>query len=447
MRLAVSPDEASSDWVRAGQAPVQGSVVSVRRFPYPYEAALAICNDIDMTRDIEEFLEIQRFLNTKGTTSMGEGIGLEIGNSLFFYNQQHTLSYFAESDYARSVMIDLIHAGFVDSLHSYGDEANTREQIERALDVLQRESCHLDVWSNHFGAASNLSPKFRYMFRDCRGDDPSSEVYHTDLTIPYGIRFAWVGATTRLVGQSPSQPLSFLVSVFDRRHPVPSIISMVKEFRKSSLGARGDERFALHSSNQLTQPLRLRDGRKVHEFIRYIDHPKGVSLGATSRGLAYAISMRALQRLKAVHGFTIIYTHLGKNDGCEEVIAKETQEALRNLEQEYRAGKIYVTTTSKLLGYYLALRYLEWSEQRDGRRIKIIVEGINDPVFGQSDPTVEQLQGLTFYVPESRLAEVYVGGRMVGDLQRNSADESGRESVTIPFVQLSFPYDKPAKRK
>jgi hypothetical protein len=39
--------------------------VSLRPFPYPYAAALAICSDIDETTTLEQFLEAQRFLTPK----------------------------------------------------------------------------------------------------------------------------------------------------------------------------------------------------------------------------------------------------------------------------------------------------------------------------------------------------------------------------------------------
>ena len=72
-------------------------MVSMRKFPYPYSAAIAICSDIDDTNTTEEFLEIQRFLNSKNSTSMGEGIGLEIGNS-FYFSDKELPEYINESD-------------------------------------------------------------------------------------------------------------------------------------------------------------------------------------------------------------------------------------------------------------------------------------------------------------------------------------------------------------
>ncbi|NLX13830.1 MAG: hypothetical protein GXY44_09295 [Phycisphaerales bacterium] len=59
------------------------SSVQLRRFPYPYQAMLAICSDLDETPDRQTYWEIMRFLNTTETTSMGPGVGLEVGNSIY----------------------------------------------------------------------------------------------------------------------------------------------------------------------------------------------------------------------------------------------------------------------------------------------------------------------------------------------------------------------------
>ncbi|MFX0195378.1 MAG: hypothetical protein ACFFCW_04575 [Candidatus Hodarchaeota archaeon] len=414
--------------------------VSLRKFPYPYKAALAICSDIDETRTTEEFLEIQRFLCTKNTTSMGEGVGLEIGNSFYFYDDENCFSYFTHDERARRIIIDLIRAGYVDCLHSYGDTAINRDQILRALDVLYKSDCKLDVWVNHYGAPSNFGRKFEYMFGACQGDDPGSSVYHADATLDYGIRFVWVGATTRVLGQSPTNSSLSVSTVLDPKYPLLSSLSVLKEVRKKVLGQWGNERFIIHRQNQLMQVMQLEDGRRVHEFIRYCNHPVSVGQGATSRGLAYAISKRVLEKLKAAQGFMIVYAHFGKNSDCIQVIAQETQEALRNLEREYRDGDIYVTTTSKLLNYYRAREYLVWSHQQGGNQTRINIEHLDDPVFGQQSPTVDQLQGLTFYVQSGSNVDICLGGTGLRSIQRNRADDSGQESVTIPFVRPSFPY-------
>jgi len=418
----------------------RGDTIRLRRFPYPYRAALAICSDIDETRTTAEFLEIQQFLNTKDVTSMGEGVGLEIGNSFYFYDDERQFSYFTHDERAKRVIVDLIHAGYIDCLHSYGDAATSRDQILRALDVLYAADCNIQVWINHYGARSNLGQKFEYMFGECRGDDPSSNVYHADVTIDYGIRFVWIGAMSRVIGQSAAaNSLRSFSAVFDSQHPWHSSSSMLREIGKTIFGQFGDERYIMRQQNQLTRVLELGDGRRVHEFMRYAYHPVISGLGATSRGLAYVISKRALEHLKVVRGFAIVYTHLGKNYGCRQVIPMDTRAALRNLEGEYRHGQIYVTTTSKLLDYHHAWRHLSWSHGNKEQCTQVLVDCIDDPVFGQIAPTVASLQGLTFYVPDRNKAEIYIRGVEVKGIQRNPADDSGMESVMVPLVHLSPP--------
>lgn len=414
--------------------------VALRRFPYPYRAAIAICSDIDGTKTTEEFLEIQRFLNTKDATSMGTGVGLEIGNSFYFYDREGEFSYFTHDERARRVIVDLIGAGYIDCLHTYGDGATSRDQILRALDALYRADCKLDVWVNHYGARSSLSHKFEYSFGECSGDDPRSEVYHADVTLDYGIRFVWIGAPTRIIGQSTANSSSALSTVFDPQYPLRSSINTLKEIRKNALGRWGDERYVICRQNQLTRVVQLEDGQRVHEFVRYCNHPVRISEGATSRGLAYVISRRAMEHLKAVQGFAIVYTHLGKNGDCEQFIAPETQKRLRDLERDYRNGEVYVTTTSKLLNYHHAHRYAAWSCQQTNGCTQIHIHTLHDPAFGETIPTIEQLQGLTFYVPDSSRADIYVQGVKVKGVQRHPADGSGMASVTIPPTRLSFPY-------
>jgi hypothetical protein len=413
--------------------------VSLRRFPYPYKAAVAICSDIDGTKTTGEFLEIQRFLNTKHATSMGQGVGLEIGNSFYFYDREGDFSYFTHDERAQGVIVDLIRAGYIDCLHTYGDGATSRDQILRALDVLDGADCKIDVWVNHYGARSNLGRKFEYMFGECRGDDPRSDAYHADATLGYGIRFVWIGATTRMIGQSTADPSASLPTVFDPRYPLRSSISVLKEIRKKVLGQWGDERYVMCRQNRLMRATQLGDGQRVHEFMRHWSHPVGVGQGATSRGLAYAISRRAMEHLKAVGGFMIVYTHLGKNSDCQQFIAPETQERLRDLEGDYRNGEVYVTTTSKLLNYRRAHQYVAWSCQQNNGCTQIHIDHLDDPVFGRTFPAIGQLQGLTFYVPDSRRADIYVTGVRVDGVQRNPADDSRMASVTIPLTHLSFP--------
>lgn len=61
-----------------------GPDTSLRALPYPYRAMLAIASDLDETPGIGVYLESMRYLNTRADTPMGPGVGLEVGNSLYF---------------------------------------------------------------------------------------------------------------------------------------------------------------------------------------------------------------------------------------------------------------------------------------------------------------------------------------------------------------------------
>ena len=418
--------------------PEHSRKVKLRKFPFPYKAAMTICSDIDETRTTDEFLQIQRFLNTREPTGLGQGLGLEIGNSFYFYNNAKEFSYFDQDERARRVIEAMIRSGYIDCLHSFGD-TDSRDDIVRALNSLHESDCRLEVWVNHFGASSDICKKFEYMFKRCEGDDPAANVYHTDLTLDYGIRFAWVGATTRIVGQSPIKTSGSLSTVFNPRHPWVSAADTLKELRKQNLGRRNDERFVLHRQNELTRPLELGDGRRVYEFMRFCNHPEGIPVGATSRGLAQVISARNLQCLITRQGYMIVYAHLGKNSDCSQAIAAETQQALRHLADLYHDGQIYVSTTAKLLKYHFAHHALRWTQRQVEGRTRILIDGFDDPVEGNRMPSPSELQGITFYATDSNLTDVFLGPQQLERLQRNPADENGVESVTIPLTTLSFP--------
>ena len=413
---------------------IGGTPANLRKFPFPFKAAMTICSDIDETRSSAEFLEIQKFLNTRSMTSMGKGIGLEIGNSFFFYNHKNEFSYFDQDDRAKQITQAMIQSGYIDCLHSYGDTDN-RDDIVRALGSLDSANCKIEVWINHYGVSNDICKKFEYMFEQCEGDNPQSSAYHTDLTLAHGIRFAWVGATTRIVGQA-SQPK--LTTAFDPRHPRVSTGNVMKEVRKQILG-RKDERFALHRSNDLMRPLTLADGRQVHEFIRYCNHPEGVPIGATSRGLAYVISKRNLANLIAREGYMIAYAHLGKNGDRAPVIATESQSALRHLATLNEQGEIYVSTTAKILKYKFAHQSIVATQVQRNGRTQITICEFDDPIEGRRIPSIEELQGITFYVEDSKRTDIFLASQKITQLQLNPADETGRPSVTIPLHSLCFP--------
>jgi len=407
--------------------------ITLRKFPYPFKAALAICSDIDGTDTAEEFLAIQTFLNTNRLTSWGPGIGLEIGNSFMPLRANNRFAYFSRRPNDRAVIKKFIKAGYIDCIHSYGETAYTRQDVLQILEALDHDGCKVKVWIDHATVPSNLGPDNSQGLGDVKG----SPIYHADLSLSYGIQFAWMGRGTDLIGQEVPVTWKALARIFDPTYPRASIKNLSRQIGKILLAQTGLNRVAIHRCNRLLQPTPLRDGNQIYEFIRCNNHwhkPRPSSIK-----LAYMLRPQALEAFLASGGYTILYTHFGFYES-PELISPQTQAALRHLAEEYRAGKIFITTTSRLLTYCLTHRYLNWDcslSPHEG--VHITIKQIDDPITGPRLPVLEELQGLTFYVPDRHKASLALGEKPVQMVKRNSKDHLGLESITIPWITLTYP--------
>ena len=115
---------------------------------------------------------------------MGPGVGLEVGNSIYFDMPPDQFAYWNTDDAGREMVRALIRSGHIDCLHSYGDLATTRQHAARALDELDRHGCRLEVWVDHGTAVTNFGSD---IMRG-HGDEVGHEAYHADLTTRYGIK-------------------------------------------------------------------------------------------------------------------------------------------------------------------------------------------------------------------------------------------------------------------
>ena len=97
-----------------------------------------------------------------------------------------------------------------------------------------------------------------------------------------------------------------------------------------------------------------------------------------------------------------------------------------------------MTTTSRLLDYHRMRDGLSWRAVPSGDSVTVYVTGVEDPLGTWRHPSPQFLQGMTFYVPQAERSAVLLEGEVIG-LQRNPADRTGRESVTIPWEKRAFP--------
>jgi len=412
----------------------QGSTVAearLRLVPYPYRAMLAICSDLDETPDRQVYWEIMRFLNTTEETAVGLGVGLEVGNSIYFDMPPDQFAYWNTDDTGREMIRTLIRSGHIDCLHSYGDLASSRRHAGRALEELSRHDCRLDAWVDHGTAATNFDPDIM----KGHGDEIGHLAYHADLTTGYGIQYIWRGRVTSITGQDVVADMS---GIFKRGHPIASAKTLLKEAAKRRLGRWGNTKYAMHGPNETLRPTTLRDGSPAYEFMRCNPHWGGVSSCDQGRHVGEVLTESFVNRLVERGGTCILYTHLGKIDNPEAPFDAKAVAAFRRLAEESRAGQILVTTTRRLLGYRRALREITHKScgGEDGLCIHVSTQY---PETSVGPLSLGDLSGLTFYVRDPGVTRIVVDGHQAIAIKCNPPDHTGRPSISLPWPRLEFP--------
>ncbi len=392
---------------------------------------VAICSDLDETPDGHVYGQIMRFLNTTEATAMGPGVGLEVGNTIYFDMPPDQFAYWNTDDAGREMVRALIRSGHIDCLHSYGDLATTRQHVARTLDELSRHDCKLEVWIDHGTAVTNFDPDIM----QGHGDEVGHEAYHADLTTDYGIKYVWCGRVTSVVGQDVPAHLG---GVLNWSHPGASGRTWLKELTKRQLARAGSAKYAMHGPNETVRSAVLRDGRPVHEFMRCNPHWGGISSCDEGRSVGEVLTDEMLSRLVDRGGTCVLYTHLGKIDDPRVPFNKKAVKAFGQLAGAFRDGRILVTTTRRLLGYRRAVRRISWISTEDAKRTHIAVNTQSDgEIPGRL--SAADLAGLTFYVSDPNVTSMTIDGQDVPHLDRNRPDHTGRASVSLPWPLLEFP--------
>ncbi|KRW91583.1 hypothetical protein SD51_07950 [Alicyclobacillus tengchongensis] len=371
-------------------------VYGMRKFPYPYQAMLAISSDAD-SETLRKFNLVHEFINTTQMTPLGRGLGLDFADSFFMYNGNNEpgyvdinhepmadeLSYFkgvSDKPYAASIINHYIHVGWIDTMHTYGDFSRvnphqtlfTRQLAEQAIEALKANGDVITVWTDH-GNKSNVDNFGNYgkstFYSYQQGANPWSKYYHTDLTIPYGIRFVWPDSSS--------------------------------------------DEFGMKS---MIYPLMLPDGQRVWGFWRY------TNVGYTKKGdpewdwtpfnLDEQLTPAHFAQIEREHEYSIVAQHLSGTN-YPGVLPKSAVEALRLLAAQYHKGKILVTRTSRLLTYNVAQQYVWYDVTYGQGKAYIHIRAILDPVFGKYVPTIDEIRGLTFYTSNPAETVLEIGNTPV----------------------------------
>jgi hypothetical protein len=416
--------------------PEMPTSVALRKFPYPFRAGLAICNDADLMTE-ESFRFVHRFLNTTKDTPIGPGLGLPISDSFFLFSSPDNPNRFtfledlSDKPSPRSGLLrDCAAAGLIDTLHTYGAFSSpshfSRDLARRGIEALERAGMRIRVWVNH-GPPENVQCFGPLAAPHFHGDDPESKFHHTDLTIDYGIQYCWTGEELGEAIAYDAQ--STLASLWDQG------ALLLLALRKSR---------SLPRRPRLLTPISLRDTRRVLRFERYWGT---TGQTPTVEDITSQLSARRLARLKRSAGYSIVYQHFavrrkapgfGVNRYAANVapyFGPGEREAFIRLAREYHCGNVWVAFTERLLRYNRMYRWLRWSAEDTGNRIRIDLHGLEVPGMGRSEMNLGDIGDLTFYSSRPEETEVYLRNgpvmTLVRDIVRNPKDHTGRESLTL----------------
>lgn len=468
--------------------------VSVRAYPFPYIAALTLNNDLDSMQR-EAFEDWHGFVNSRRPTSYGDGLGLEIGDSMWVWggrtsfpslHRQRPQERPREDSPDLSRVVELGRLGWLDTLHSLTgwdspapplrglpgpEHANPpelrvkRDDVQYALDRLDKLRIRPTLYVNHSCAITNIAAEWPWLQH---GDEPEHESYCLDLLKQFGFRFFWQDVAVDS-DRFPGDPkfgefmdyeaplyLRTAVARFDwprwlhcmDRDEAGGLITAVMD-----LPERPQDRRARLAGifNRLYFKARARDGTDIFIFKRF----NGVDTPSSSNFAAQVTSSR-LDSLERGGGAVIIYNHFGswsvigrgrtrKDVGrlsAPPVLDVHAVACWQEIAERHRAGRLFVATSARLLEYLWARETLKMSTEMADERWSVTLHGLECEVLGRQPITATHLNGLSFLVPESAPeVTVAVEGQQAPLEFVRAPDPAfqGYHALYRPWVPLEWP--------
>lgn len=442
--------------------------VRQRRYPFPFRTALAVSNDTD-GMDWAAFEDWHAFVSGTGPTPYGDGLGLEIGDSFWIWSDTGAFALRHAPPWddpgtpspEAGRIAELVQAGWLDTLHSFGDwdptHHLTREEMLRGMDVLGTLPSVPPIYVNHGGGLRlhNLGgPWGSYQ----SGDDPDSPSYNLDLLRAAGFRFYWIDVMFEndRLGENmvPERIASDL-----RNYPYQRWLRITERISREEPGARrevmtglGDvraEHVARYLSNNLLVPTMGRDDNAFWAFKRFRGHE-----APNTASFALQAGSQQLDRLEDAEGACVIYQHfgvwraLGRPKGHASHVESRSPLlddnavwAFRDIAARQADGRLFVTTTARLLGYLWLRDRLRFSVTDSDAGLTITVQLTDCPIAGPAPVSAEEMAGLAFLVPSGTgpVRLVTAEGTILPARREADPVNPGSDAVYLPWKRLEFP--------
>ncbi len=430
--------------------------IELSKYPYPYQAAFTVASDID-SASVLRFRAIHALFcgdelikesspewQTLGCTSHSScfdknlrgipGLGFDFADSFFLISDPTTFGMyrylpkenrFQEDDQLGENCAALVRKGLkegqIDSFHAFLHYP--RHQVEPLLNEFYRwcERSNVSkprVWINHstavtpsglcpdklqphslyrlarLTARSVVGPLFgrrrlplRNAFVRYQGDTPGSPYYVNDLLAANGLRYVWLN---------------------------------MDDIHRNQIALPEQEQ---NGRPTILQPVTMDDGVRYWRFDRcYGQNPAGpfgeAYLRDSSEGCdaSHLITEKNLVELCRSGGTCILYTHWTHFRSVP--MADETISRFEMLRRWQAAGKIWVTSTARLLEWTRRRTFLRIEYSREGDRLIVNIKGLEDPIFGHETLELADLHGLALRVRATEANfTIAVNGKALGSDQ------------------------------
>ena len=249
-----------------------------------------------------------------------------------------------------------------------------------------------------------------YPYEACAAVDDGAEVSPLE---DRGVAFAWSGRTVGTVGQDA------MCSLIDRARQLwEALVFLVRNREWEGRAFFG---------NRPVEPA-LAPGSLVHAFKTCVGRVPVAGSGIPEH-VAADMAEAVIYELCAKGGLTIIGSPPGAEGERKPAVLQEAVSEYLALAAEER--RLWLVDLGRLLSYDFVRRNLVWTAGNEDGQITIRIEGVDDGHGNAWVPTLDELDGITFYTPSAVGTRVLLAGREVTGLAMNPRDRTRRESVTI----------------
>jgi hypothetical protein len=416
----------------------EGPAARLRKFPYPYGAAVTVASDID-DASYNRFLAVHTLFCRKSVIRPGSiawatlglstesswydrsaggvrGLGLELADSFFLIGDELSMGMYrfdpdcgvfqedtSDGQNACKAIKSWIRQGEIDAFHGFQDR--TRDEVLPLLGRFYRWCESEDVpkpcvWINH-------------SVRKCpSGLCPDSFRPNKAVSLARQLARFFVGPLTGRERRPVSWRQRWYHGARPKSRYYVNDVLHANGLKYVWLEAGQDElpnvialpEYRHGGRESLLEPVTMDDGLAYYRFRRCygkVDAPPGVTVALRTSRTAFDASAlftrENLDHLCEVHGTCILYTHwtVPRSLPVQDATIGNF-ERLRGYRDQ---GKIWVTRLSTLLEWTRRRAFLEYSERYESGSLIIDIDAVNDPLFGRQPLTAKDCEGLAFDLP------------------------------------------------